>query len=157
MSVFRRASGLPSRFFGGSFFDIGKIHDEMDRLFGSFERSVGLRSVPRGTFPPMNVYEDTESLIITAEVPGVDPASLDLSITGDVVTLKGERLVPELPEKSTVHRSERAFGSFVRSLSLPVPADPESCEATYENGVLKVHVVKAAVARPKQITVKSGS
>ncbi|MEW6742663.1 MAG: Hsp20/alpha crystallin family protein [Planctomycetota bacterium] len=140
-----------------SFFDMTRIQDEMDRFFGAVERAVGLRSVPRGTFPTMNVYEESDSVLVTAEVPGVQASELDLNITGDVMTLRGERSPPEIGEKQTVHRQERAFGKFVRSLSLPVPVDPESTEATYENGVLKVRMMKAAVARPKRITVKSNS
>lgn len=140
-----------------TFFDIGKVQDEMDRLLGAVEHAVNLRSVPRGTMPTMNVYENTEGVLVRAELPDVEKDSLELSLTDGVLTVKGERSGPELGSSHTVHRRERTHGSFVRSLSLPVPVDPDSCEATLKDGVLEVRMVKSSSARPRQITVNEKS
>ena len=73
------------------FFDVAKTLDEMDRMFGTRGAPLGLRSVPRGTFPAINVYDRGESVVLTAEIPGVKADDLDLSVLNDSVTLKGQR------------------------------------------------------------------
>jgi len=133
------------------FLDFERIEDEARRLIGAVERSVGLRSVPR-PYPTINVYDAPESVVVTAELPGIDPSALDLSITQDVMTLKGTRKETEVGN-ATVHRRERMFGEFTRTISFPEKVDPDGVKATYKLGVLRISVPKAKETRPRQITV----
>lgn len=137
------------------FFDVGKTLEEMDRVFDRVGRPLGLRSVPRGTFPAINVYRQDEAVLLTAEVPGVDPDSLDLTVLNDSVTLKGQREEKDISESNRFYRRERPQGAFARTVMLPEPIDPDSVQAQYSNGVLKVRMEKAESAKVRKIAIKS--
>lgn len=136
------------------FFDVAKTLKEFDRMFGSVGRPIGLRSVPRGTFPPINIYNNDDRVILIAEAPGLNADDIDLTVLGDAVTLKCVRN-PETDENIRYHRKERAAGEFSRTVTLPDPVDPEAVKAAYENGVLRVEMHKAQEAKAKKIQVKS--
>ncbi len=137
------------------FFDVGKTLEEMDRMFGPMGQPVGLRSVPRGTFPAVNVYEQGDGIVLMAEVPGVKPEQLDLTVLGDSVTLKGQRQEEDLPNGDRFYRRERPVGSFTRTVTLPDVINPDSVQAQYRNGVLTVHMEKAEQAKARKIAIKS--
>jgi len=136
------------------FFDVQKTLDEMDRLFGAVGQPLGLRSVPRGTFPAVNVYEQGDAAVLTAEVPGLDAKDLELTVLGDSVTLRGERK-EEAGEGERYYRRERPTGAFERTLTLPAPINPDSVEAEYRNGILRVRMEKAEQAKVKKVAIKS--
>ena len=136
------------------FYDMSKTLDEMDRIFDAVNRPLGLRSVPRGTFPAINMYDEGESTVLVAEIPGVNPDALDLTVLGDTVTLKGKR-EDEFKDTDRYYRKERVSGEFTRTLTLPDPVDPNSVKAKYRNGVLKVTLSKAEAAKAKKIKIKS--
>jgi HSP20 family protein len=133
---------------------MSKTLDEMDRIFDEVNRPLGLRSVPRGTFPAINMYDEGESTVMVAEIPGVNPDTLDLTVLGDTVTLKGKR-EDEYKDADRHYRRERVSGEFTRTLTLPDPVDPNSVKAKYHNGVLKVTLSKAEAAKAKKIKIKS--
>jgi HSP20 family protein len=108
-----------------------------------------------GVFPPVNLSEDEEKLYLTAELPGVDPQSLDLSIKSDTLTIKGVKKPEAGVVEATFHRREREAGSFRRSMTLPLKVQPDLAEALFKNGVLTVTLPKAAEARAHQIAVKN--
>ncbi|RPJ27274.1 MAG: Hsp20/alpha crystallin family protein [Planctomycetaceae bacterium] len=137
------------------FFDVGKTLEEMDRMFGPLGQPVGVRSVPRGTFPAVNVYEQGDKVVLMAEIPGVKPEQLDLTVLGDSVTLKGRRQEEDLPDGERFYRRERPVGAFTRTVTLPEAINPDSVQAQYKDGVLKVRMEKAEQARAKKITIKS--
>jgi HSP20 family protein len=138
------------------FFDVGKTLEEMDRLFGVVGRPLGLRSVPRGTFPAINIYDQGESLVLTAEVPGMNPENMDLNVQEEgTVTLKGGREEPEIAEEHRYYRRERMTGAFNRTIALPVPIDSASVKAQYKDGILKVRMAKAPKAKAHQIPIGS--
>ncbi|MBN1506941.1 MAG: Hsp20/alpha crystallin family protein [Sedimentisphaerales bacterium] len=137
------------------FFDVGKTLEEMDRMFGQMGQPLDLRSVPRGTFPAVNVYEQGDGIVLMAEVPGVKPEQLDLSVLGDAVTLTGKREQEKLPDGQRFCRRERPMGSFTRTVTLPDAINPDSVRAEYNNGVLTVHMEKAEQAKAKKIAIKS--
>lgn len=137
------------------FFDVGKTLAEMDRVFGRMGRPLGLRSVPRGTFPAINVYQQDDAVVLTAEVPGVEPKDLDLTVLNDSVTLVGQRVDKEEANGDRFHRRERATGGFTRTVALPEPIDPDSVQAEYANGVLRVRMAKAEAAKVRKIEIKS--
>jgi len=136
------------------FFDVTKTLEEMDRMFGTSGSPLGLRSVPRGTFPAMNVYDSGDSVVLTAEIPGVKTDDLDLSVLSDSVTLKGQRK-EAAAENDRYYRKERMTGSFSRTITLPDPVDPDSVKAEYNHGVLKVTMQKVEEAKARKIEIKS--
>jgi len=136
------------------FFDVDKTLEEIDRMFGTAGSPLGLRSVPRGTFPAVNLYDQGNTVVLTAEIPGVKTEDLDLTVLNDSVTLKGQR-ADEAKEDDYFHRKERPTGSFTRTLSLQNPVDPDSIKAEYRNGILKVTMEKAEKAKAKKIEIKS--
>ncbi len=134
----------------------GDLQHDMNELFDSLvTRYGGLAHglIPRA-FPPVNILENQEALLIECELPGVEPGSLDLSITGDVLTLKGERLKPVNPAGTTEHIQERTYGAFNRAITLPVGVDNDHAEAKFANGVLSLRLPKLPEARPRQVAVK---
>jgi HSP20 family protein len=106
-------------------------------------------------FPALNVWEEGDSLVVEAELPGMQPADIEILVTGgDQLTLKGERK-PLTVEKSTLHRQERGYGKFERTLQLPYMVDADKVEARFENGVLRIQLSKHEAARARKIEVKS--
>lgn len=136
------------------YFDVAKTLDEMDRVLGSVGRPEGFRSVPRGTFPAINIYDHADHIVLTAEVPGVGKDHLDLSVQGKALTLKGERPAPDNGDTAYCRR-ERMTGPFERTVTLPGWVNPDSAEAEYRDGVLIVKLDKAEREKVKQISIKS--
>lgn len=140
------------RFF--PFFDLSKTLEEMDRIFGSSGRPLGLRSVPRGTFPAINIYDQGDSVVVTAEVPGVDKDKLELSVLGKTMTLKGKRPAEEA-EGVRYYRNERPTGSFERTLTLADSVKGDSVKAEYRDGILRVSMEKAEAEKARKVEIKS--
>jgi len=137
------------------FFDVGKTLEEMDRVLGRMGRPLGLRSVPRGTFPAVNIYQQDDAVVLTAEVPGLQPADLDLTVLNDSVTLAGRRPETDSPEGSRLYRRERPVGAFTRTVALPDTIDPNSVKAECRDGVLTVRMAKAESAKVRKIAIQS--
>ncbi len=138
---------------------LDRMQRDMDRLWTSMSPGAGARpgGFPRtGVYPPMNVYDDGESFVIHAEVPGVDPQNIDISVTGSTLTIRGERSVPEVPENASWHRRERDIGQFRRSMTLPEHVDGSKVTARFQNGVLEILLPRAESARPRKIAVANG-
>lgn len=139
------------------FRDLISLREAMDRLFEeSFVRPR------RGWLQPLaaealavDMYERGDSIVVKAAVPGVKPEDLDISVTGDILTIRGEVKREEEVKEENVLCRERYYGSFSRSLSLPTPVVADRAEAVFENGVLTLTLPKAEEARPKAIKVKA--
>lgn len=129
------------------------LRREMDDLFDRF--GTFSPAPARTAFPAVNLYETDDAYVLTAELPGVAPDALEVSLEGSTVTLGGERKALS-EEGASVHRSERPAGTFRRAIDLPVPIDGEKVEAVHRHGVLTLRLPKAAEHRPRQITVKAG-
>ena len=136
------------------FFDVAKTLEEFDRAFGSVSRPIDFRSVPRGTFPAINIYNQDDSEVMTAEIPGVNAKDIDLTVLGDSVTLKVERK-DDPAEGERYYRKERPLGSFTRTVTLIDSVDPDSVNASYTDGVLKVVMNKAKAKKANKIKIKS--
>ena len=130
------------------FSQLRRMRNEMDRIF---ER--GDVALPQEAYPLINVYDNGEAYRLRAEIPGLDPESLEVTATGDTVMFKGTR-PPEDLEKVSFHRQERDHGSFSRSLRLPDRINNGKVQAHYKNGVLEIMVPRAAEAKPRKIDVK---
>jgi len=113
------------------------------------------REPSAGVFPLINVTEDDDKFYVRAELPGVKSDQLDIAVTGDTVTLKGERKIPIEDEKSIYHRREREAGSFSRIINLPTQIDTNKVEARSAYGVLTLVLSKAASAKARQIKIKA--
>ena len=104
--------------------------------------------------PLVNVWEDADHVYAEMDLPGIDPAKLDVSVVeGNQLTIQGER-VPEEIAGAVWHRQERFCGNFSREVSLPTLVNADNVEATYEAGVLKLTMPKAEVAKPRKIAIK---
>jgi HSP20 family protein len=130
--------------------EMSRLSREMDRLFGEARAESGA-----GVFPPLNLYDDGESLVVRAEVPGIDPNDLEINATFNALTIKGERKRSETGDKVSFHRRERSHGTFSRTISLPQEIDPSKVQASYKLGVLEVMLPKAEAAKPRKIEIKS--
>jgi len=93
--------------------------------------------------------------VITAELPGIDPSDIDITVKNNVLTLAGERRAPEVGEDAVWHRRERGFGRFSRAIRLPFPARDEQVEARFANGVLRVAVSRPEEDKPRRIEIKA--
>ena len=111
--------------------------------------------VTQPVFPAVNVWQGDEAVAITAELPGVDPADIDISVKENVLTLSGERKAPEVPEGARWHRNERGFGKFARSVRLPFVAAEDKVEARMTNGVLRIVIGRPEEDKPRKIEIKA--
>ena len=137
------------------------LRREIDRAFENvgfrtepFFRTAFLPGQAARRYPLINLHEDRNTLYVEALAPGIDPDSLELSMTRNVLTIAGEkRRLPGDVEPEALHRSERAAGRFVRTVELPVEVDANQVQAQYTHGLLVVTLPKAEEVRPKQISV----
>ena len=131
------------------------LQREMNRVFDRWGQDGGTLFGGVAAYPPVNVWEDTDTVFIEAELPGLDLKDLSIYVTGgNQFTLKGERK-PHVPEKGVWHRQERSFGQFTRVLTLPVEVNADKVDARFENGVLLIKLPKHESAKPRKITVKA--
>lgn len=131
--------------------EMDRWQNDMARFFANAAR------VPAGApaFPAMNVWTSKDGAILTAELPGVNPDDIDISVVGDTLTLTGLRQGDAGGEDNTYHRRERGFGKFTRSFQLPFHVDSAKVEASFDKGVLHVSLPYAEEDKPKKISVKS--
>jgi len=107
-------------------------------------------------FPAVNLYELKDEFLLTAELPGITPDCLEITIAGGILTLKGERKVPEDCEVDRFRRRERYCGSWQRSLNLPEKIQEEKLAAEFNNGILRIHLPRAEEIKPRRIPVIEG-
>lgn len=128
--------------------------------FGDLQREVGRLlgpaswSVPRGV-PSVNLYETGGGYVLTVPLPGLSPDEVELSITGETLTLRGERRRPEGVGEESYRRQERVLGRWTRTITLPGRVESDRIAATFVHGLLTVTIPKAEVVAPRQINVKS--
>ena len=103
----------------------------------------------------MDVKESAEAVVVKAEVPGIDAQDINISVTGDVLTIKGEKKSEREEKEANYHLVERNYGSFSRSLKLPAAVDLDKIEAKYDKGVLTVTCPKKEAVKPKAIEIKT--
>jgi HSP20 family protein len=136
------------------FEDFGTLRREMDRVLERFfgEPSGAERPVDRWT-PRTNVTETKDSLTITAELPGLEAKDVDVAISGDMLTIKGEKKQEKEEKDEHHHVVERTYGAFSRMVRLPAPVAADKIKATFKNGVLTVNLPKTEEAKQKAIPV----
>jgi HSP20 family protein len=139
------------------FQDLDSIQDELNRLFGrTFSGSDKTRpGVAGGWMPALDVYETADKVVVSAELPGLEPKEVEVSVEDSTLTIRGQRRFEQETDEQNYHRIERRYGSFARSIRLPQTADADTIEARFDKGVLKIEVPKREEAKPKRIEVKA--
>jgi len=135
--------------------DMVSLRQAMDQLFAeSFLRPdiFGFGESPAGALP-LDVYETDNDVVVTATVPGVKPEEIEVTVTGDLLTIKGEFKSEEKVEKRNYLRQERRYGSFCRQVGLPAGVDSNKAKATFENGVLTLELPKVEAVKAKTVKV----
>lgn len=140
--------------FQSLFQEMERMRNEMDQMLSSFMGRSPF-AVDSGVFPALNVFEDGDVIRINAELPGVKPDDLEISVQGNTLLLRGSRRVDGM-DSVNYHRRERASGEFRKALTLPADINQDAVEARFEHGVLKLVLPKAEHAKPKKIPVRTG-
>ena len=137
------------------FDELESLQTDMNRAFSDLGYN---RSWQRGaTYPLMNVWSSAEGIVVDAELPGVDPKDVDISVLGDELTLRGKVNAQEACKGETYHRRERPAGEFARTLQLPFRADAGAVKAYYKNGVLRLTVPRREEEKPKRIAIEAAN
>lgn len=130
------------------------FQQEMNRVFSRF--FDGFPMLENFTvFPPVSIAENTETITVTAEIPGIAANELEINVDGDVLTLRGEKKDEKKSEKDNWYRVERSYGSFTRRIGLPSAVDAAHAEATLDKGVLTVKLAKTVADKAKTIKVQA--
>ncbi len=133
------------------------LRDAMDRLFNeAFTRPWGLTDGGRFSgMPAVDMYQTDDDVVVKAVVPGMKPEDVQISVTGDLLTIKGEMKEETDNKEKAYHIREQRWGSFERSVTLPTAVKSDKAQAEFENGVLTITLPKAEDVKPKTITVKA--
>jgi len=130
------------------------LREAMDRLFDdAFTRPVGLSGF--SAIPAIDMYQTSDEVVVKAALPGLKPEDVQISVTADVLTLRGEVKEEKEEKDATYHVREQRYGSFERAVMLPTDVQTEKARAEFENGILTITLPKAEAVRPKTITIKS--
>lgn len=134
----------------GDFWDWDPFRD-LDRLRAGMGARGGTSDSPGD--PPVSIWENDQGLVLAAELPGVEPGQIDISVADDTVTLSGTRPEEKLEDGSRLLHRERSHGGFERSFALPYPVDTDAVEARFANGMLHLTLPKSAAHRPRKIAI----
>jgi HSP20 family protein len=129
------------------FLELRRMQGEMNRVFSGF--SPAFRD-----FPPINIWLGDNSVVVTSELPGVNPGDVTLNLQDDVLTLEGARR-PAEEQGANWQRRERAYGTFSRAVQLPFRVDPDKVQARFSNGILEVELERLEADRPKKIEIRA--
>ncbi len=127
-----------------------RIENEMNRVLSRFA------SPTTNEFPAINMWANGDEARVTTELPGIDPATVDISVMGKTLVISGSREPEETKEGTSYHRRERWYGKFSKTIELPFVTEGDKVEAKFSKGVLTIILPRAEAEKPKKITVKSG-
>lgn len=127
------------------------LQREVGRIIVSLDPLQSVRRVH--AYPPLNVHDAGDRYLLTVQLPGMTPADIDLTITGETVTIRGERKRPEGIKDDSYRRQERPVGRWVRTITLPDRVESARVGASCSDGILTVNLPKAESAKPRRITV----
>jgi len=132
------------------------LREAMDRLFDdAFTRPLSLRDGWSASAPAIDMYQTNDEIIVKAAVPGMKADDVQINVTGELLTIKGEMKEQEEKKEKAWHIREQRWGSFERSVALPTVVVADKAKAEFENGILIVTLPKAEEVKPKTITVKA--
>ncbi len=140
--------------------EMATLTDRMNRLFDEvwgrpLRRGAEEEGAMIGAWAPaVDVLETKDGLQLTAELPGIDPKNVEVTVENGVLALRGERSFEKAAEGETYHRVERVYGTFERSFTLPTSVDPDKIKAQFKNGLLTLTIPKREEAKPKPIKIQ---
>jgi HSP20 family protein len=139
------------------FGELSSLRREMDRLWENFfgERPLA-RMWEREWAPSLDMSESKDNFVVKAEVPGIDAKDIDISLTGDVLTIRGEKKQEKEEREEDYHLIERSHGSFSRSVRLPAEVESNKIRASYKNGILNITLPKSEKVKAKEVKIKVG-
>ena len=130
-----------------------RLEQELDEFFaGGTPWAGGIRSLPPGTFPAVNVASSTDGVNVYVFAPGIDARSLEISLQQNVLTVDGRRAASE-DSNATYYRNERFEGAFRRVIALPEDVDPEKVEASYRDGIVEIRIQRHESSKPRRIEI----
>ena len=134
---------------------LDQFRKELDQMLTRTSPTLGDSSIATSTWAPrVDIREETHQFVIEADIPGVEPKDIEVSMESGVLTIKGERKIEKRKEEQSYHRAERMEGTFYRRFSLPSTADAEKITATGQHGVLQICIAKKAIAQPRKISIQ---
>jgi HSP20 family protein len=138
------------------FRELERMRREMDRLWDSFfEERPRRKAEEIGEWrPSLDVSETKNDLVVKAEIPGIDPKDIDISLTNDLLIIKGEKKQEKEEKEENYHLIERSYGAFTRSIRLPKEVQSDKIIASYKNGILKVTLPKSEEAKKREVKIK---
>jgi HSP20 family protein len=140
------------------FREVSRLRREIDRLwedfFGPSRRAF--EPMAEAWMPAVDVSESGDKVTVKAEIPGMEAKDIEISMAGDTLTIKGEKKAEREEKEENYHLVERSYGSFIRSIRMPSPVDPDKIEANYKSGVVTITCPKKEEVKPKAIDVKTG-
>lgn len=137
------------------FTELSSLRREMDRLWENFfgERPL-TRIWEREWAPFLDMSETKDNFVVKAEVPGIDAKDIDISLTGDVLSIKGEKKQEKEEKEEDYHLIERNYGSFSRSVRLPAEVESGKIKASYKNGILSITLPKSEKVKAREVKIK---
>jgi HSP20 family protein len=132
------------------------LRHRVNQMFGNMPYPAAADNSETGQWswnPVVDIYDKDDSIVIKAELPGVEKKDISIDVKDRLLTLRGERSTEKEVKEESYYRRERSYGSFQRAFSLPVDVDADKIEATYADGLLKIEIPKPEKQKPKQITV----
>lgn len=134
------------------------LQDQVNRLFeGAFVQGRSGQAELATWAPAVDIYEAQNELVAKVDLPGVEERDIDIRLENNTLTIRGERKVEKTVDEENYLRIERAYGSFTRTFSLPNTVNPEAISASYNQGVLTVHMPKREESKPKQVKINVAS
>ena len=138
-----------------NFQNLRRLNSVLDEAFANWPFQQEGGSMASSWYPACDVFEDKDAVKIVAELPGVKPEHVKLSLENNLLTIRGEKRQEAEERSEQIHRYERSYGSFQRAFVLPSTVDGDKISAQYQNGVLTILVPKAERARPREIPVQT--
>lgn len=152
--IVRRFFDTPTWAWKSPFDELERMRRELSKPFEDTPRYWQWEP-PSGVFPLTNITEDKDHFYVRAELPGIKANDIDISVTGDSLSISGERKISEENKQVKYHRREREAGTFRRMIKLPTQIDTAKVEAKSTDGVLTIILPKTEAVKPKQITIKA--
>jgi HSP20 family protein len=138
-----------------NFQTLRRLNSVLDEAFANWPFQQENGSITSSWYPACDVFEDKDAVKIVAELPGVKPEDVKLSLENNLLTIRGEKKQEAEERSERIHRYERSYGAFERAFVLPSTVDGDNISAQYQNGILTILVPKAERARPREIPVRT--
>ena len=135
--------------------ELDRMRREMDRLWDNITRDHNPSTFDYDWVPSLDLTDRGDSLVAELEVPGMDPKDIDISVTGDILTISGEKKREREDKEHNYHLVESSYGKFSRSVRLPSIVNPDRVKASYKDGILSITLDKTEQAKTKKIEVKA--